>query len=495
MATSSKHAVIHRRLYRALLRAVKPFTPPSPNAAVLSCLLHRSFIPVDLDEELALKYRRRDSQQQLRSSNYDLDLMEEEEDDEDALPQRFDAHFLLFRRLLWTVFSDSDTYKFHHDGVTRNDDSPPFAPCYFHPHHVHRQPTKLRDMIRREFRTPDMEASSSSCSAAFAMDVRRETAFLALRKLNEKLAWAKELQEEQQRDEPSHNKQAAKHVEPLIWNDATDIASLLKPGVFLVAHPHMTGFFRKTVSCILQHHGNDNHNKNTNEEDDNTDKDKQQVTLEGTYGLIVNRVTLKDPSNSSGSNLQPLNLAEALPHLPKDILASLGTIPMKDGGPVHMPTIQMAHTIGSSNDDSNDTEKDGDVGGIQLPNVTGLEDEKVVAYKGNITNAAEAVASGTLDRDDVTFFVGASCWYQGQLEREVAEGCWFLCRGPPEIVVSGACEHHDLAEEEEGESRPRADLWLSMMSAFGREEARLAHWTNPSLTTEDHKYGAPCDEF
>ncbi len=92
--------------------------------------------------------------------------------------------------------------------------------------------------------------------------------------------------------------------------------------------------------------------------------------------------------------------------------------------------------------------------------------------------------------DDVSIFVGASCWYSGQLEKEISEGCWLLCRGPPEIALSGVCDHEQV---DEGEPRPKADLWLSMMSAFGEDEARLAYLMQAA--SEDDEYGGPCDEL
>jgi len=92
--------------------------------------------------------------------------------------------------------------------------------------------------------------------------------------------------------------------------------------------------------------------------------------------------------------------------------------------------------------------------------------------------------------EDVSFFVGASCWYPGQLEKEIKQGCWLLCRGPPEIALTGACDHDST---EEGEPRPKADLWLSMLSACGEDEAKLASLVEAA--SEDDEYGEALDEF
>jgi putative AlgH/UPF0301 family transcriptional regulator len=91
-----------------------------------------------------------------------------------------------------------------------------------------------------------------------------------------------------------------------------------------------------------------------------------------------------------------------------------------------------------------------------------------------------------LSLDDISFFVGASCWTPGQLENEIAQGFWIPCRGPPEIALSGICEH----EPTESGKRPMADLWLSMMSACGEEEAKLAHLVYHEEWDEN---ALPCD--
>lgn len=111
----------------------------------------------------------------------------------------------------------------------------------------------------------------------------------------------------------------------------------------------------------------------------------------------------------------------------------------------------------------------------------------LVDYRSQRLSASLARVIST---DDVSFFVGASCWYPGQLEKEIKQGCWLLCRGPPEIALSGVCEHEPTQDEE---PRPKADLWLSMMCAYGEDEAKLAQLT--LTASEDDVYGEACDEF
>ena len=91
--------------------------------------------------------------------------------------------------------------------------------------------------------------------------------------------------------------------------------------------------------------------------------------------------------------------------------------------------------------------------------------------------------------DDVSFFVGASTWSVVQLQNEIAQGFWIPCRGPPEIALTGICEH-DIPKDSK---RPLADLWLSMMSSCGEDVAKLAHLFHNE--NELHHNGLPCDAY
>jgi len=90
--------------------------------------------------------------------------------------------------------------------------------------------------------------------------------------------------------------------------------------------------------------------------------------------------------------------------------------------------------------------------------------------------------------DDISFFVGASTWSPGQLASEIAQGYWIPCRGPPDMALDGICEHEPTTSG----NRPLADLWLSMMSACGEDEAKLSHLFHCDHCDEN---GLPCDAF
>jgi hypothetical protein len=76
--------------------------------------------------------------------------------------------------------------------------------------------------------------------------------------------------------------------------------------------------------------------------------------------------------------------------------------------------------------------------------------------------------------DDISFLVGASSWSSGQLESEIAQGFWIPTRAPAEIALTGICEHDPSVPSKS--KRPLADLWLSMMSACGEDEANWRTW-------------------
>ena len=92
--------------------------------------------------------------------------------------------------------------------------------------------------------------------------------------------------------------------------------------------------------------------------------------------------------------------------------------------------------------------------------------------------------------DEMSFFVGASTWAPGQLENEMAHGFWIPCRGPAEIALAGTCEHEPSTSK--FDPPPANDLWLSMMSACGQDEARLASIFHYQEWNENM---LPCDAF
>jgi hypothetical protein len=381
----SKATLIHRRLYRALLRAAKPFSPPSPNAAVLASLLHRSFIPVEHDERLSRKLKELADNPSEQGEitflgqsfpipeGFIAEIAGEGNDERNGhSPRRTDAHFVLFRRLLCRLFAEDDN----------SYDKTESGRCLQYPTQLKNQsPNKFRDLIRREFRVPDYLGSSQEIpkenaefSAGFTIQQRRDVAFLALRKFNEKLAWADELKANMPAPVP---RQPAKDVSLL---NTTPPSSCLQPGTFLVAHPHLTGYFRRTVICILEH---------TEPPPGTSTEEAKYNNKFGTYGLVINRASVDEISGKNRT------LAGAVEDLAEEVDSVFGSFPIREGGPVH-PTVQMLHACHSY--------KDGEkpkcikeIGGIKLPPVPSSSN-KPVYFRGRIEKAVEAILTGDLDR-------------------------------------------------------------------------------------------------
>ena len=349
--------------------------------------------------------------------------------------------------------------------------------------------TRLENVIRREFR-------NSAYSDEFNDTTRQEVAFLALRELNKKLRWNESLSQDENLERENetiavrNRRQAAKNVFML---NARDPESYLKAGTYLVAHPLLTGFFRRTVICILDH----------------TNTSKYGRTG-GTYGLIVNRIAV---SHSSGKRQ---TLKDVLRTLPPELMQAFGNCSVREGGPVHM-SLQMIHAR---------TPEQPALGGTPLSVEpqdetisTALDSDRAIYYQGNMIDAADAVINGALDRgeiqhavltvlslkllahkmpsfhgpkDDVSFYVGASCWEVGQLQSEIDRGYFIPCYGPPDMALTGMCERY--GDEDNERSRPKADLWLSMMCALGEDEANLAHLLSHDCD-QFEEYGEACDMF
>ncbi|OEU20993.1 hypothetical protein FRACYDRAFT_234625 [Fragilariopsis cylindrus CCMP1102] len=494
MATAggtNKSRLVTRSLYRNLLRTSKLFTSPSPNAIVLSCLLQRTGIDDHIQDwnkfvaqnnnndngdgdYIVAEYKARD----LTFSYSDILLpqhqkkekVEEEKEDSFGIisPSTLSlsstlsstsstpiptnrTYQRLFRRLLREVVTGTNNY----------------GKMVF-PSQV--DTTKLRKVIQREFRNGDENTSSTTTSSMYFDEAtRRQVAFTTLKELNKKLSYYDKLLKSNPEPIPQ---QAAWHVSSLPFHPP---ASYLRPGVFLVSHPYMhDSYFSRTVICILEHKGLGSVLQNT--------------TPPGqTYGVIVNRVSIQ---NETGQN-RTLKEVFREHMLPERLIDTFGDSVVREGGPVHV-SLQMIHSL--SNPASEQVDVASNVGGTIIPTITDGEEspalysDRASYFRGNMYKIMSQVEDGKIDRDDVSFFVGASTWSPGQLASEIAQGYWIPCRGPPEMALDGICEHEPTTSG----NRPLAELWLSMMSACGEDEAKLSH-----LFHRDHcdENGLPCDAF
>ena len=219
----------------------------------------------------------------------------------------------------------------------------------------------LRDVITREFRSVEGPVSEME---------RIQLAFLALKELNEKLARAKLLDHKSndgldaEEIRLRNETQAALYVSPLPW----DPAECVKPGTFLVSHPFVSGYFHRTVVCILDH------------------KEESSEDSGGTYGLIVNRI------RQSSKTGQRTTLQDVLRTVPPQLSEAFGQTMVRDGGPVHV-SLQMIHAT---------TDAVTHVGGNVLSMVTdgesstALNTDRAIYFEGDVVKAAEAVKDGVL---------------------------------------------------------------------------------------------------
>ncbi|CAJ1942882.1 unnamed protein product [Cylindrotheca closterium] len=441
-SSTSKSSLVIRRLYRNMLRTIKPYTS-SPDAKVLHCLLHRTGLDDDIsDWEAFVKATGLEKGHQASDLSYSYADAKKggrfQDDDRD--------HKLLFRRLLREVVTGEK-------GLRRMP-----VPSVV-------DTSRLQQVIKREFRNE----KGSSMSAYFNDLTRRQVAFTALRELNKKLSVLASVDS----SEVSPN-QAAWHVSSL---PISKPSAILQPGVFLMSHPHMSdSFFSRTVICILDY---ENEAKS-----ESAAKRFDLDALGPTYGLIVNRVSMKGDTNEKRT------LREAFDDnmLPERMADIFGDMPVKDGGPVH-PSLQMLYSLPGS--------KENTIDGTLIPTIPEPHDGSTAEYtdcatyfQGDVFDAMTAIKDGKLDKNEMSFFVGASTWAPGQLESEMAHGFWIPCRGPAEIALSGTCEHEPSTDK--SDPPPAKDLWLSMMSACGQDEARLASIFHHQEWNENM---LPCDAF
>ena len=300
----SANALLHRRLYRSLLKASKPFSPPSPHASTVTCLLHRSGNGDGLDIEKYLADKRIEIALHSntdkrcgdgRSIDEARDLSKSYANEKGQgmpgagvrLDQRGASVRIYFRQLLREVVGGVN-------GITQMQ----------FPKHA--DTTKLSHAIRREFRLND---------SPFDLDTRKEVAFLALRILNMKLAWLESLNlsdSELEAQKVRNRRQAARHVHPL----PLDPEIYLQRGTFLIAHPHLAGYFRQSVVCLIDH----------TERDDLLDEKKSG----GTYGIVINKPGV-NPSTGRDQTLR-----DVFRTFPKKIMDSFGDYSIRHGGPVHL---------------------------------------------------------------------------------------------------------------------------------------------------------------
>ncbi|MDX2415174.1 MAG: YqgE/AlgH family protein [Bacteroidales bacterium] len=87
------------------------------------------------------------------------------------------------------------------------------------------------------------------------------------------------------------------------------------------------------------------------------------------------------------------------------------------GGPVAPDTLHYLHTLGD-----------------KIPNSVWIGDN--IYWGGDIEALKEYIAAGTLNHDEIRFFLGYSGWGEGQLEKELNENSWVIGNAPPSAVMT-----------------------------------------------------------
>lgn len=441
----SPSPVILKSLYRSLWRATKPFTPPASTAVSYACLLDRTgledpswFDNIDMDTATSPR-------EQITTTS-------------DGNPQ--DAQGVVqgvFRQLLKQVIAATPT-------AAKDSLLQMRFPRHLQPDDDDQNSTattgNMRQILRREFRNDDDKENATNLSAGLDPSLRMELAFLALRKLNAKLAWMEGLSSSSSEAESDAASSSLIETMPLVKQLPLQPASAyLRPGTFLIAHPNLTGYFRRTVLILLDHQDGRNNNinitnknNNTDDHDDDNDTTKNKLSKRaspmGTYGLILNRLcetpmapatgntaetaeataTTTDESSVS-SNLPRLFLltfSQALQPLSSEVTKAFGRHWVRDGGPVHA-TVQMLHRAGTkdevarqiggrviqyvSNEDKKTDETERSVSGSD-PSST---DESTQRESDESSNKFESC-----DGDTATALAAPVIKYQGDLKNAAA---------------------------------------------------------------------------
>ena len=145
-------------------------------------------------------------------------------------------------------------------------------------------------------------------------------------------------------------------------------------GRVLISEPFLTDrFFNRTIVFLTEH------------------------TTEGTVGFILNRVI----------DLMVSSAVEGFDGWDEHLSV---------GGPVSPDTWHYLHTLGSKVPGS-------------VPVIPGIW------WGGEIDALRNLIATGTVGRDQVRFFLGYSGWEKGQLKRELKENSWVIAKVPPDVIM------------------------------------------------------------
>lgn len=488
---SKSKALVAKTLYRTLLRTAKLFSKDTPNGPILSSFLYRSGTDdyMDYKEEAQVKQNKSEdideyiSILQARNLSHSYqDIMQQRKTSSqewsNASPNiEEDKAEFLYKGLVKQVVGEKQHMHFPHRILQEEDNIMQRLTC----------------VIQSEFRSCE---NDESLSQYFDEKVRVKAAFMAIKELQKKLAWPESMGMQLNTDGScSHAEDQQVQLLTLknvIQLPTDDPSVYLQPGVFLIAHPLLTGCFQRSVICLLQHTEGKSHEDDIDQDSEYKDEEGDD-TIGGTYGLVINSPIRTGVPNHTSEQKRDRTLREIIRNdcLPEGIKTAFGNNPVRNGGPVNMSVQMMRKTT------SEEEQKLGLGGSLlqsgsshfqEMETSAALNDEYAIYHGGDIIKAAQSVIDNEIETDAYSFIVGASCWEQGQLQSEIEKGFWIPCVADPKIAFSGECNvegTNGIISVSEG------SLWVSMMSSIGREEGILAQLTEHIDFDEN---GFPCDD-
>uniref|UniRef100_K3WMC2 Uncharacterized protein n=1 Tax=Globisporangium ultimum (strain ATCC 200006 / CBS 805.95 / DAOM BR144) TaxID=431595 RepID=K3WMC2_GLOUD len=221
-------------------------------------------------------------------------------------------------------------------------------------------------------------------SAADRMQV--DTAFVALKALNDKLAEAQELgvvgYAATTKKSVEGVVSAQQEPNPLVAD--VQLAEGLAPGIFLLSHPLLSGIFNRSVIVLTEH------------------------SHSGAKGFIVNQPTTNP-------------LIKAFKVHPS-IMRAFGSSKVRTGGPVRTEYAEVLHSRA-------------DLGGQRIVTTNFHDPEDVTLFMGvDLESAAKAVDENLAKQSDIMFLSGISTWTAGQLENEMKRGTWVAVKAPVSLA-------------------------------------------------------------
>lgn len=176
-------------------------------------------------------------------------------------------------------------------------------------------------------------------------------------------------------------------------------------GQVLLAEPFLADpYFKRTVIFLCEHN------------------------TEGSFGFVLN-------------NYIDVELDQIMENMP-----SFGS-KISIGGPVRNSNLYYIHTLGDQVEDS-------------------VEIMPGIFMGGNFETLKRMMITGTIEKDQVRFFVGYSGWSPEQLEKEIKSNSWFVTTVSKELVMNTDAD----------------DLWKNVMKSMGKKGELIANMPeDPSL--------------